>query len=145
MTGANFAAQDLSFARIAEQTFKFRLVLMRLPGQGESQTDDRGFPIDTSTVLQGSGESIPCMYVTKSVRETIQDDKVKSATIFNFTIPKLYRKSNGQFTAVVFSDQYRVKLLATDTNDEKTLEIISGDKDPGPAIIFDAVEFETTP
>lgn len=142
MSGESFTTMDRSLARIAEATWPFRLVLQRLPIEGETQTDERGFPTDDTTDLQATGESIPCMFIARRAKETIIDGKVRSATIFGFTIPKLYKTATGEYAAVDFSDQYKVKLLGSRSNAEKSLEIISGDKDPGPVITFDAIEFE---
>lgn len=136
----NEEAMASSFARIARNTFKHHLILQRYPVSGEAQTNEWGLPVETPTDLQSVSDAIPCTYTVQSGREMVVGGQTRTVTLYKITIPRMYFVGTI-LTAVQFSSLYKVKLLPLGLA-PINLDIMSGDPDPGPAIVFDAIKFE---
>lgn len=140
MAGENFDAMATAFANIAANTFNRRLIFLRPPSSSEPQTDEGGFPIETDTALQTDDDPIPCMVSMAIGKQIILQGKPTTSTIYKVTVPRVYKNKSNQYIAVTFSEDYKVRVLPKGDLPQQTLDIVSGGKDAGPAILFDGVE-----
>lgn len=146
MSGENFDAMEIAFARIAKSTFPRELVFQRLPRGSEDTTDDRGFPKqgDSAYTDIDLSNPIPCQFIVQLGKELVLSGQQRSVTPYKITIPVLYDIGKGELARVDFSTEYRVHILAKGTRPESFLQIYNGGDAPGPDLTFIAYLTENT-
>jgi hypothetical protein len=141
-----FADMASAFAVAAYSIFPRRVVFQRLPKAGETQTDDRGFPVVAYTDLDAA-HPIPAIFAVSPGRELIIGGQQRSVTLYKFTVPSRYKTVDVDgieaWKVVEFSPEYRCHLLSdSDGSDEQFLQVTGGGNDPGPDQSFNAVRTE---